>query len=55
MTSLVRADHHHGHQGDPSVGYSFAKFSGPVSGKKHIPNNFPLTAQTYKLKFEFYI
>ena len=34
VTSLARADHHHGHHGDPSIGYSFAKFSGPVSGKK---------------------
>lgn len=39
MTSLINADH--GHH-DPHIGYSFAKFSGPVSGnnKKKIQKDW---------------
>lgn len=36
MTTLIRAADHGHHHHDPHIGYSFAKFSGPVSGMKII-------------------
>jgi hypothetical protein len=34
MTALIHAEREY--HGDPHVGYSFAKFSGPVSGIKKV-------------------
>lgn len=40
MTVLIHATEHEHHNG--GIGYSFAKFSGPVSGKKISDINLPL-------------
>jgi hypothetical protein len=49
MTALIHAEREY--HGDPHVGYSFAKFSGPVSGIKKSDINWLVNGKNDLQKF----